>query len=193
LRLDEALRAYIDSISEKNTPHHAENKLSMLRRFIGTGRVEQFVRNDTPRRKAHRMLRASPAFFTGEFVDEITPLLLQQFLQRLDASVVTKRHYREMFHGFFKYCINFGLFRPENIHCPNPVAALPSYLSKNHRIIYLTLEDVEAQLAVLAHHPDLHIALSALADLSDAIPERPGKNCFGQAGNRRTERGCSLF
>ena len=162
LRLDDALKAYVDSISENNDPHHAANKLSMLRRFIGTDRVEQFVRNDTPRAKAHRMQRASKAYFTGEFVDEITPLVLQEFLQQLVASTVTKRHYREMFHGFFKYCINFGLYRPENIHCPNPVAALPSYLSKNHRIIFLTPEDVEVQLKVLVPYPELHIGAAVM-------------------------------
>jgi hypothetical protein len=50
----------------------------------------------------------------------------------------TKRHYREFFHHFFEFCLKFGIFSSSNWHCPNPVAALPSYLSRNRRIIFLT-------------------------------------------------------
>jgi Phage integrase family len=162
LRLDDALKAYIESIHEKNASHHAASKLSMLRRFIGTERVEQFVQDHSPERKSRRLQKASKPYFTGEFVDEITSLLLQEFLRQLDVSTVTKRHYREFFHSFFDYCIKFGLYRPENWHCPNPVTALPSYSSKNHRIIYLTPEDVEAQLKVLEPYPELHIAAAVM-------------------------------
>ncbi len=162
LRLDEALKAYIDSIREKNTPHHVAGKISMLRRFLGTQRTEQFVQEHTAKRCSLRLPTPIKPFFTGEFVDEITPLILQEFFQHLEVSTVTKRHYRELFHSFFDYSIKFGFYRPENFHCPNPVAALPSYHSKNHRIIYLTAQDVEAQLTVLEPYPDLYIGAAIM-------------------------------
>ena len=161
-RLDDALNAYFDSIREKNAHHHVEGKLSILRRFIGTERTEPFLLNGSLEHKARRFKKPIAAFFTEEFLDEITPLLLQEFFQQLEVSTVTKRHYREFFHSFFDYCLKFGFYRPDNWHCPNPVAALPSYLEKNRRIIYLSPEDVEVQFKVLESHPDLHTAAAIM-------------------------------
>ena len=162
VRLNDALSAYFKAIGEKNADHHANNKLSILRQFIGTERTEQFVQNNTPEQSARRLKKTIKAFFTGEFVDEITPLLLLEFFQQLTVSTVTKRHYREFFHSFFDYCLKFGFYRADNWHCPNPVAALPSYQSKNHRIVYLTQENVDAQLKALLPHPDLYIAAAIM-------------------------------
>jgi len=160
--MDEALGSYIDFIRAENAFDHVGNKLSILRRFLGTERVEPFVQADNQKLKERRLKTPSKAFFTGEFLDEITPALLQAFFKQLDVSKKTKRHYREFFHHFFEFCIKSGLYRPENWHCPNPVAALPTYLEKNRRIVYLTPEDVEAQLKVLQPHPDLHIAAAVM-------------------------------
>lgn len=162
VRIEEALTSYLASIRGENAPRHVENKLSMLRRFLGTARVERFVQSEDPKSRARRLECPTPGFFAGEFLDEITPSLLQEFFLKLDVSTKTKRHYREFLHHFFKYCINFELYRPSNFHCPNPLSALPSYLEKNRIIVYLTPEDVEAQLAILEPHPELHIAAAVM-------------------------------
>ena len=162
VRIEEAMLSYLDFIRGDNAPMHVENKLSKLRRFLGTARVEGFVRSENQKLRERRLQSARMGFFTGEFVDEITPTLLQKFFLQLDVSTKTKRHYREFFHHFFKFCINFGHYHPANFHCPNPLTALPSYLEKNRRIIYLTAEDVEAQLKILEPHPELHIAAAVM-------------------------------
>jgi integrase len=139
-----------------------ENKISMLRRFIGSERVEKLPQPADPGPPARRFKTDYPPFFKGAFMDEITPTLLQQFMDGLEVSQKTKRHYREFFHHFFQHCIKFGHYRPENFHCPNPMAALPSYLSKNRRIVFLGEEDVEKQLAVLSVHPSFHMAAALM-------------------------------
>ena len=146
---DEAITAYLAFIRTENAPRHMENKISMLRRFIGSERVEKLPQPADSGPAARRFKSDYPPFFKGTFMDEITPTLLQQFMDGLEVSLKTKRHYREFFHHFFQHCIKFGHYRPENFHCPNPIAALPSYLSKNRRIVFLSEEDVEKQLAVL--------------------------------------------
>ena len=159
---DEAITAYLNFIRTENAPRHVENKISMLRRFIGSERVENLPQPADPGPPARRFKTDYPPFFKGNFMDEITPTLLQQFMDGLDVSLKTKRHYREIFHHFFQHCIKFGHYRPENFHCPNPMAALPSYLSKNRRIVFLSEEDVEKQLAALAPHPAFRMAAALM-------------------------------
>jgi len=159
VRLDTALKKYLAYIRTENVPHHVLGKLSMLRGFLGTDRVNRIAgvtekdENRFPKREA---------FFEGEFVDELTAALLQEFFDTLSVSIRTKRHYREMFHHFFKYCINFGLYQPANFHCPNPVVALPSYLVKNQKIVFLTQEQIDQQLEVLEDRPALRIATAIM-------------------------------
>jgi integrase len=156
------MAAYLSFIATENAPRHVENKISMLRRFIGTDRADNIPRpvaSDKPRR---RFKKAYPVFFKGTFVDEITPTLLQEFMDGLKVGMKTKRHYREFFHHFFEHSIKFGHYRPDNIHCPNPMAALPSFLSKNRRIVFLSHDDVDKQLAVLTPHPAFHMAAALM-------------------------------
>ena len=160
--LDDALRGYFDFIRTDNAARHVENKLSMLRRFLGGIRAEEFVHNDDSAARARRLKNAVIPFFTGTFLDEITPPLLQDFFTQLDVSRKTKRHYREFFHHFFEHCIKFGLYRPANFHCPNPTAALPSYLDRNRRIVFLTQGEIDAQLAALESRPAFRLAAALM-------------------------------
>ncbi|MEO6054764.1 MAG: hypothetical protein ABIP97_12190 [Chthoniobacterales bacterium] len=160
--IEVALKSYIDFIRADNAPRHVDNKLSMLRRFLGTGRVEPFVISDNAKHRGLRLRKSMGGHFKGEFLDEITPSVLQEFFTRLEVSIKTKRHYREFFHHLFEFCIKFGLYRPENWHCPNPAAALPTYLSRNRRIIYLGIDQVDEQLAALENHPAFQMAAAIM-------------------------------
>jgi len=53
--LDNALKAYLAFIREENAVRHVENKLSMLRRFIGAARTEQFSENGTDAQRKRRL------------------------------------------------------------------------------------------------------------------------------------------
>ena len=161
-RLDDALTAYLGFIRSENAARHVENKLSMLRRFLGVERTEQFSRDDSPNLRQRRLKNGHKPFFEGEFLDEVTPTLLQGFFDQLEVSKKTKRHYREFFHHFFEYCIKCGLYRPQNQHYPNPMVALPSYVSRNRRILFLSAEEVDAQLETLKPCPAFYVAAALM-------------------------------
>lgn len=160
--LDEALLAYWGYIQTDNAARHVQNKLSMLRRFLGIQRTLPLTGEDRLEEWKSRAKKDPKPFFSGQYVDEITPGVLQDFFGSLDVGKKTKRHYREFFHHFFQYCIRFGLYHPTNFHCPNPMAALPSYVSRNESIVFLGAGDVEKQLEVLLPHPEIRIAAAIM-------------------------------
>jgi integrase len=163
--VDEALAAYLRYIASQNAPHHVANKVSILRRFLGTDRVEKAggpVKTKRRRLGKNEVVADPPPFFTGEHLDEITPTLVQNFIEGLGLGRKTMRHYREMFHHFFEFCLKFDLYVPGNWHRPNPIAALPSYVTRNRRITFLTEADVDAQIAALSGEPAMQIAVQIM-------------------------------
>ena len=155
--LDRALQMYMAHIRSENAALHIENKVSILRRFLGDERVATVLGFKKTRGKP-----SEGAFFKGEFLDELTPALLQEFMGTLPVSTKTKRHYREFFHHFFEFSLKFGYFQPVNWHCPNPVAALPSYVKKNRHIVFLTAAQVDEQLRALEPYPAMHLAVAVM-------------------------------
>ena len=158
--IDTALKAYIDFIRIENASHHVAGKLSMMRRFFGSERVKALAGQRSPGNK--KPLGVVPAFFKGGFVDEITPSLVQGFMEQMEVSKKTKRHYREFFHHFFEFCMKFDFYQPTNWHRPNPIAALPSYMSRNRRIVFLTPSQVDEQLHALREFPKVQIAVAIM-------------------------------
>lgn len=158
--IKEAVKDYIAFIRAENAAHHASTKVSMLRRFLGSKVMAELIGKNQPEKGKGATLH--PAYFKGEFVDELSSTLIQRFIESLDISVKTKRHYREMFHHLFEYCLKFGLYQPTNWHYPNPIAALPSYLVRNQRIVFLTEAQVEEQLKVLEPFPEMRVAAAIM-------------------------------
>lgn len=159
--IEEAVATYVRFITAENAPLHVENKVSILRRFIGVERVEKSggpVKTKRRRQKNGEPVPDPKPFFTGKYLDEITPMLVQEFIESRDLSRSTMRHQREMFHQFFEVCLRFDLLTPKNWHCPNPIAALPSYVTKNPEIIFLTPDEIEGQLAALESEPAIQMA-----------------------------------
>lgn len=100
-----------------------------------------------------------PPYFTGKHLNEITPVLVPNFLEGLGVGRKTMRHYRELFHHFFEFCLKFDLYVPSNWHHPNPISALPSYVTRNQRISFLTKANVDAQIAAMNGEPAMQIAV----------------------------------
>lgn len=84
---------------------------------------------------------------------------MQNFLEGLGVGRKTMRHYRETFHHFFEFCLKFYLYHPSNWHRPNPISALPSYVSRNRRIVFLTEAQVEEQIARLSCNAVMQMAV----------------------------------
>ena len=163
--VDEAVTAYLRYIASQNAPHHVANKISILRRFLGAARVEKVGGPALTKRRRleNGKATADPVpFFAGTYLDEITPVLVQGFLEGLGVGRKTMRHYREMFHHLFEVCLKFDLYHRTNAHRPNPIAALPSYTSRNGRIVYLTQAQVDEQIAALAGDPVMQIAVTIM-------------------------------
>jgi integrase len=160
--LDEALTAYLEFIRIENAPHHVANKLSILRRFFGSARIGRLGGQCKVSPGKRGAGSADEPFFTGETVHEIGPALVQKFIEELPVATKTKRHYREVFHHFFEFCLKFAFYQSANAHCPNPVGALPGYVCRNRRIVFLTAEQVEEQLRTLEPHPTLRIAAAIM-------------------------------
>jgi integrase len=151
--VDEALKAYLRFIAAENAPLHFANKVSIFRKFFGTARV--VAAGGPEKTKRRRLVNGNvepdpPGFFAGAFLDEITPALVQGFIEGLGIGRKTMRHYREAFHHFFEVCLKFDLYAPTNWHRPNPISALPSYSTRNRQIVFLTPPQVEEQVAALA-------------------------------------------
>jgi integrase len=155
--ISDALKAYFNFIGVENSSHHVAGKLSMMRRFFGSTLVTE-ISGRKPARKSSPLTGA----FGGGFLDEITVSVVQDFMSRLEVSRKTKRHYREFFHHFFEFCIKRELYRPTNWHSPNPIASLPSYVTRNRRIVFLSYEQVERQLRLLEPFPTLQIAVAVM-------------------------------
>lgn len=163
--IDEAVPAYLRFIASENAPLHVANKVSILRRFLGAERVEKAggpVKTKRKRSADGEAVPDAPPFFAGTYLDEISPVLVQEFLEGLGVSRKTMRHYRETFHHFFEFCIKFDLYQPTNWHRPNPISALPSYVTRNKRIVFLTQEQVDEQLAALASDPPMQMAATIM-------------------------------
>jgi hypothetical protein len=125
--VDDAVKTYLRYISVDNAPPHVANKISMLRRFIGDNRVEKAGGPARPKLKKGKKPKVAEPFFKGEFLDEITPVVIQEFIEGLGLSRVSMRHYREFFSHFFTVCLKLSLYHPTNWHTPNPASSLPSY------------------------------------------------------------------
>ena len=122
-----ALRSYYAHIKAENDSHHIDSKLSILRAFFGSSVVEEATG------KSCRNI--TPAYYLSKTLDDLTPVLLQDFVASRKISDKSKKHYRELFHHFIEKMIDLALFVPSNPLRPNPAAALPSYQPKNDVII----------------------------------------------------------
>ena len=165
--VDDAVAAYLRFIATENAPLHVANKISMLRRFLGAERVEKLggpVKTKRRRTRDGKSHVPDPVpFFKGQFLDEILPVVVQDFLESLGVGIKTRRHYREFFHHFFEVCMKLNLYQPTNVRYPNPIGALPSYVKRNRAAIdFLKEAEVDAELALLLPEPAIRIAAALM-------------------------------
>ncbi|MEI6561599.1 MAG: site-specific integrase [Verrucomicrobiota bacterium] len=160
--VEDAVKDYLNYIRADNAPRHVENKISMFRRFLGSERVEKILLTMPTHREKKFKGVESKAFFSGIFLDEITAPLVQRFIETLPVIQKTKRHYREMFHHFFEVCLKFELCQPTSWHRPNPISALPGYVTRNRHISFLSESQIEEQMGALQGHPEFQIAVGLM-------------------------------
>ncbi len=141
LPIAHTLAEYVAFIRSENAARHAENKVAHLRGFFGPGLL------GTANGEIH---------FTGTCLEDVKVNDVRRYIEGLNIGTKTRRHYRETFHHLFEYAMKCEFLIPTNFRYPNPMGALPSYLSKNQVIRYLTPQEKENLFRVLAPFPSVH-------------------------------------
>jgi len=97
--------------------------------------------------------------FSGMYVRDLTPALVQKFIEKSATAKKTRRHYRELFHHFFEFLLKRHMIEPRSWHTPNIMASLPSYWEKNTVITYMSSEEIVEQLDALQSKPVIRMAV----------------------------------
>jgi integrase len=143
------LAEYTGYVRSENAPRHASNKLAHLRRYFGCGLMGE------PARKSEKEEGKDKIRFQGNCLEDVKVEDVRLYIEELEIGVKTRRHYRETFHHLFEHAMKCNYFIPTNFRYPNPMFALPSYLSKNEVIRFLSEKEKENLYALLAPHPSL--------------------------------------
>ncbi|HWL51591.1 MAG TPA: site-specific integrase, partial [Chthoniobacteraceae bacterium] len=183
--LIEGLERYINLIRAENADAHLPKKMSILRLMFGSDALEAAGGDRGP--------FCEPGIDI-QYLDELTASAAGRYLRRRDAEEAvrvtrgsqgtkaqpepplkganakmlkrkTLRHYREVLHHFAEVLLKIGMMQPGNFHCPNPMAALPSYGTKGkQRIIFLQPKEVDEQLTALSDHAALHAGVMIMIE-----------------------------
>jgi len=111
--ITDALSAYYLHIKESNHPRWVSAKLKTLSALFSTKLVASATGVDFGRCEHEK------GAFRGKYLEEIPSILLETVVASLKgrdgetpAAEKTKRHYREVFHDFFEYCLGSGNVAP---------------------------------------------------------------------------------
>jgi len=164
--ISQALSTYYLHIKESNHPRWVSAKLKALSALFSTKLVASATGVDFGRCENEK------GAFRGQYLEEVPSTLLQTIIAsrkgrdgKTPATEKTKRHYREVFHDFFEFCLSNSHMEVINFHTPNPVAALPSYLKGDRRIEFLDEAQIEQQYAALKGMPTLEAAARIMIEL----------------------------
>ena len=152
--LREAIRSSLVRSATTNVASELNDKIYRLRTFFGSKLIAELDPRPEEHRR-HARKRTVKAWFTGTTLAEITPDTILSFFLDHKYSRSNKRHFREVFHGLFKYALVNGLYRPDNPYAPNPAAQIPSFSGRDEEITILSDAQVEKQYEVAA--PDRQV------------------------------------
>jgi len=149
----EVLRGYLIRSAASNSGAHLADKISRLRQFFGSAVLNPIdPRPPVPQRKNPPVVEA---FFKGQFLDEIRPDDILEFLLGRKYGRASKRHYREVMHGVFRHALVNGLYVPLNPYVPNPADELPGYAGNDGPIVVLSDAETARQYQIAANDPVL--------------------------------------
>ena len=139
IRIDVAFDEYARHLRARRTPKSAASDIGRLRRF----------------------LQAAPVSTLGQ----ITPRMVQDFLDGLvrdGRSPKTGNEYRVAIHGMFTFALNYLNFRSADPLGANPAARVGKFRIPAPEIVYLRLDQIEQQLALLVPHPKMRSAVAVM-------------------------------
>ena len=151
--IDEVLHAFLVRSSASNAEHGTADKISRLRQFFGTKRINALDPRPPEKLKHARKEKAIEAYFKGNDLKQITTLAILTFFAKKRYRRSSKRHFRELFHEIFQGALKSGMYRPDNPYSANPAADLPSFSGREEPVNVLTAGEVEAQYRAVAPDP----------------------------------------
>ena len=142
-------------------PHNSYRKdVSRLRNVFGE--VCEALKIRPPESPNGRRAKLWPDKYAGDHVqaqslEDVTPAIINRFLdsriKRTHWAAKTANGIREILHRLFAYAIKHHDFCSGDRRYPNPAAGVDRRREPAPEIRFLTLSQIEEQLAALADHP----------------------------------------
>ena len=129
------------------------------------GEICEALRIRPPRTPNGRQGIPCPDKYAGDhiqarFLEDVTPEVINRFLDsRIKRSrwvPKTANGIREILHRLFAFAIKHHSFFPRDRRYPNPAAAVDRRHEPAPEIRFLTLSQIEEQLAAIKDHPVIH-------------------------------------
>ena len=169
--LPEFLEDYCRFLSTERTAKSYANDLSVLRIAFGsiTPALEPgSCRNKRfgPVRKGNPQRRVKATCIRATHLEDVTAAKIEDFISRRirddGISAKTANRCRGVLRSMFVYATKKWNFVSPDHRYPNPAGAVERRKEPARTIRFLTLEDIEKQLAVLDEHPMLHAMVATL-------------------------------
>lgn len=155
------LSAFCQKLMALEPPKAWRCDLGYLRTFFGP-----VVPELLPRNGARWIDPLQGRHISCELLEHLTPRIISAFLHdrivRDRISPKTAANQREILHRFFAYAIHeHGFCSPDSSYT-NPVSVVRRFRVPAPEIRFLSLEQIQAQLAALENDPVLHAAVAIL-------------------------------
>ncbi|MGJ8642064.1 MAG: tyrosine-type recombinase/integrase [Luteolibacter sp.] len=151
--IDDVIHALLIRSMVSNAEHATADKISRLRQFFGTTRINALDPRPPESLKGTWKKKKVEPFFKGKDLKEITSLKILEFFTKRNYRKSSKRHFKELFHEMFRGALKSGMYRPDNPYCANPAADLPSFSGRDEPINVLNTAEIEEQYRVVSSDP----------------------------------------
>jgi integrase len=151
--IDDVLKAFLVRSMVSNADHFTADKISRLRQFFGSVRINALDPRPPEKLKHARKGKVVKAWFKGNDLKEITTMEILLFFAEKNYSRASKRHFRELFHEIFQGALKSGMYRPDNPYAANPAADLSGFSGREEAVNVLNPSEVEAQYRAVSSDP----------------------------------------
>jgi integrase len=157
------LEAFCSYIKNKLTFKSYKNDICRLRTFFGPI-CEPLKPYPNESVKKCRKDKYQGVHIKAEFLEDITADIINRFITaRIEENgwkPKTVNLMREVLHKLFAYAIKHHNFLSRDRRYPNPVSAVERLREPASEIKFLTLEDIDRQLQVLADYPVIYVLVA---------------------------------
>ncbi|MFA6132774.1 MAG: tyrosine-type recombinase/integrase [Phycisphaerae bacterium] len=166
--LANTLERYVRHARTTKAAKQAQGEIYILKRIFGP--VCEALKNTSrrldckpQRRKEEKVdLRRRPHVIERRFIEEISTAdiatFIEQEMEERDWSTKTANSYRQVLSALFSWAMDLGGIRMPKDR--NPAQKLKPYPEEACEITFLSLEDIDEQLAALADFPQIQVMVA---------------------------------